>query len=168
MLLNCIFSMSLWLFNISTILITGSTCKFWISIFTLISPLFHCFFLFLSLSLSLSPFFFLRFTAESGSHWFGSREEHLCSQEGLGTREREKKARENWEGTCWRVFGSGIRMNGGESHYERPSCLGFVYMTHDDISRLLLFLFRLQVFGEIDDHVCRVLNMSIIMRTVLY
>lgn len=52
MLLNCIFSMSLGLFNVSTILITGSTCKFWISIFTLISPLFHCFFLFLSLSLS--------------------------------------------------------------------------------------------------------------------
>ncbi len=57
-----------------------------------------CFlFLFLSLSLSLSPFFFLRFTAESGSHWFGSGEEHLCLQEELGARERfriEKKANE--------------------------------------------------------------------------
>lgn len=168
MLLNCIFSILLWLFNISTILITGSPIHVSSGYpFSHKFLLFHCFLLFLSLS-QLSPFFFLRFTAESGSHWFGSGEEHLCSQEGLGAREREKKARENWEGTCWRVFGSGIRMNRGESHYERPCCLGFVYMTHDNISRLLLFLFRLQVIREIDDRVWRLLNMSIIMRTVLY
>lgn len=66
------------------------------------------------------------------------------------------------------MFGSGIRMNRGESHYERPCCLEFVYMTHDNILRLLLFLLRLQVIREIDDDVCRLLNMSIIMTTLLY
>lgn len=54
------------------------------------------------------------------------------------------------------------------SHYERPCCLGLVYMTHDNISQILLFLFHLQVIKEIDDDVRRLLNMPIIMRTAFY